>query len=348
MRRVVAESPRLCMPRQVGFVDKFSSGPLDGARPSRLECSTMGKTTPKPCTNVVDLVPELAELARTTVRLHPRQGDVPELGGSKFGGTFLWPADVPWPHCDESGPPDWWKSPPDWPGPQRRHGPLVPVLQLRGCDVPEMQFPPGTDLFQLLWCPLNHSEQLFRVKPFVFWRNSEQINTPLSVIPEPQDFDSDYVPKPCRLFFERVVEFPHISDLPGQIVEKIASLKLRKLMTEWMDDVTTIYEWDLSVCPSNKVGGYVAWLQDPQTPACVCGSKMEHLVTLTACEFGTGTERRWRAKEDGYVWALTRRRRWEKAAAIRDAAGLDHLGGNLYLFICRNCDDWPIQSVYQR
>jgi hypothetical protein len=36
--------------------------------------------------------------------------------------------------------------------------PLVPVLQLFSRDVPDLPFPSGTDLLQLLWCPDDHAE----------------------------------------------------------------------------------------------------------------------------------------------------------------------------------------------
>ncbi|MDX3232642.1 hypothetical protein [Streptomyces sp. ME19-01-6] len=33
-----------------------------------------------------------------------------------------------------------------------RRGATGPVLQLYAADVPDLPFPPGTDLLQLLWC----------------------------------------------------------------------------------------------------------------------------------------------------------------------------------------------------
>jgi hypothetical protein len=102
----------------------------------------MRRTTPKPCRDVLEVLPELAGRAVATVRFHPRPGRVPEPGASKFGGTFLWPRDEPWPVCDEH---------PDR-QPDEAEPILIPVLQLRAADFPELQFYAGTDLFQLLWC----------------------------------------------------------------------------------------------------------------------------------------------------------------------------------------------------
>src|SRR5207248_10991010 len=89
-------------------------------------------TTPPPCRDIAKLVPELAPFARTTTRLHPHRmpGERDPLD-SKIGGHFLWPAQEDWPMCPE------------------HHISYVPVLQLRQCDVPEIRFYLGTDLFQL-------------------------------------------------------------------------------------------------------------------------------------------------------------------------------------------------------
>jgi hypothetical protein len=57
-------------------------------------------TTPSPPVNVAELMPELAPLAKTTVRLNPRPGSAAQ-GASKIGGLFLWPKDEEWPRCEE-------------------------------------------------------------------------------------------------------------------------------------------------------------------------------------------------------------------------------------------------------
>src|ERR1044072_6491239 len=67
----------------------------------------MKLTTPKPPIDLLEVLPELADLRATAVRLHPRKGRLPNRYGSKLGGTFLWPADEPWPVCDERWPPSW-------------------------------------------------------------------------------------------------------------------------------------------------------------------------------------------------------------------------------------------------
>src|SRR5262249_20164871 len=91
-------------------------------------------TTPPPNVDV-EAIPDLAQLRKTTVRLHPRFGDEPALDQTKMGGSFLWPKDEPWPRCPD------------------HEVPYVTVLQLRAEQFPEIAFYPGTNLFQLLWCP---------------------------------------------------------------------------------------------------------------------------------------------------------------------------------------------------
>ncbi|WP_374213271.1 hypothetical protein [Streptomyces sp. G1] len=50
--------------------------------------------------DAVELFPQLAPLARTATRLHPRPGS-PTPHDSSIGGPLLWPAEEPWPHCDD-------------------------------------------------------------------------------------------------------------------------------------------------------------------------------------------------------------------------------------------------------
>ncbi|MFD8627899.1 hypothetical protein ACFV4E_29160 [Streptomyces hygroscopicus] len=51
---------------------------------------------PRPI-DVAAVSPQLAPLARTATRLHPRPG-APTWHDSSIGGPLLWPAEEPWPH----------------------------------------------------------------------------------------------------------------------------------------------------------------------------------------------------------------------------------------------------------
>ncbi|MGX1542420.1 hypothetical protein [Streptomyces adustus] len=59
------------------------------------------RTTPPRPVDVTAIFPELAPLARSAIRLHPRPG-APSAEESSVGGPLLWPADEPWPHCEAS------------------------------------------------------------------------------------------------------------------------------------------------------------------------------------------------------------------------------------------------------
>jgi hypothetical protein len=59
----------------------------------------MTRTTPPRSADVAVVLPQLAPLARSATRLHPRPGS-PTAGDSSIGGPLLWPADEPWPYCD--------------------------------------------------------------------------------------------------------------------------------------------------------------------------------------------------------------------------------------------------------
>lgn len=59
----------------------------------------MTRTTPPRPVDITTVFPQLAPLARTTTRLHPRPGPV-SMYDSSMGGPLLWPADEPWPRCD--------------------------------------------------------------------------------------------------------------------------------------------------------------------------------------------------------------------------------------------------------
>jgi hypothetical protein len=95
------------------------------------------------------------------------------------------------------------------------------------------------------------------------------------------------------------------------------------------------------VCPANKVGGYVHWVQFEGTPTCGCGRRMEHLLTLTANETtGYG-----RTERDRLRWMPMRDR---GRVDPRETTGVGFGDGCLYIFICRACPGWPIQAVSQR
>jgi hypothetical protein len=155
------------------------------------------KTPPRPV-DVEALFPEVVTYRREATRLHPRRGK-PDVRQSSVGGPLLWPAHEPWPHCMHAHSDDGLEPPPSDPVP------LVPVLQLYAADVPELPFPPGTNLLQLLWCPYDH-EPNYAPRPELRWRASD-INGPLLARPpRPTGAPGNTMPAPCVLHPERVIE----------------------------------------------------------------------------------------------------------------------------------------------
>jgi hypothetical protein len=291
------------------------------------------RTTQPPSHSVADAIPELADRARTTVRLHPRQEAEPPPDMSKLGGGVRWPAGERWPRCDLAH--QLWDSlqteePPD----DRAY---VPVLQLRRADVPELEFPPGTDVFQLLWCPSDHAGPLYVPVVRVFWWDASDLVDTIVPSPTPTTAPSNYIPRPCGLHPERVDEYPGIGELPRPLQEKIWA---------WGDaqGQSPLYQYLLSTAPGTKVGGYPNWFQDPQPQTCAAGHPMDHLVTISDTEFDGGTWPRWLAVEEADVWSGPTGQR----LAVQGAAGIDLGMGSVYVFICRMCPDRPIRQVYQR
>ncbi|MEU4881602.1 hypothetical protein OIE82_05060 [Streptomyces althioticus] len=214
-------------------------------------------TTPPRPFDVTALFPELAPLARTATRLHPRPGS-PTVHDSSVGGPLLWPGDEPWPYCDE--PHDSRASPevhtpddvrllrrvraaaaerlrldpeaPQWTAEERAtcerlanrpwfDGPisLLPVAQLYARDVP-FACPPGADLLQVLWCPFDH--ETATPKTALFWRSSATVTDVLDAPPEPPIVQRDcYLPEPCLLSPEQVTEYPDTAELEQELRDQL-------------------------------------------------------------------------------------------------------------------------------
>ncbi|MFF4981412.1 hypothetical protein ACFY3O_15335 [Streptomyces sp. NPDC001046] len=218
----------------------------------------MTRTTPARPLDITGPFPELAPLARTAVRLHPRAG-APTAADSSIGGPLLWPAAEPWPGCPEhTGP---WHRGLDPVGVRRRRRilaeawarpraeraellteeeraivdgateksripqdgpvPLVPVAQLYAADIPGLPCPEGADLLQVLWCPFGHGpDQLPSTE--LRRRTAADVVTPLGDVPQPSVIGDDgFLPEPCVLHPEQVTEYPAPHELPRQLAERI-------------------------------------------------------------------------------------------------------------------------------
>jgi hypothetical protein len=252
------------------------------------------RTTPPPAVDVAAAVPELKSLSKVTVRLHPRFGDEPKPDESKLGGRFHWPADEPWPALDDI--------------------PLVPVLQLRAEDgPPNFAFRPGTDLLQLLWGPRTE------LKPVIAWRKRAAVTGELAPYPDTSKANLDFVPVPCRVFPERVTEYPPSAILPPAVARAI-------------DLGTTRYDSQFAAASGTKVGGYPRWSSPADPPACAtCGWGMDYLLTVAGSEWDDAGRARWMPKEEA---GRTNSTGFQTAAGLK----LD----SVLVFVCRRCEHWPI------
>lgn len=248
----------------------------------------MSRSTPPRPVDVTVAFPELAPLARTATRLHPRPGSATPHDSS-VGGPLLWPADEPWPHCDDGH---------DGPGPVA----MVPVAQLYLRDVPLMRPPGSADLLQVLWCPFDH-EPDDRPLTALFWRSAAEVTDVLAVPPEPFAVEYDgYVPEPCLLAPEEITEYPNRMELSKELQQRLGDAS--RWQAVGLDDgylpAPSEFYWnELSNAPGWKVGGWTRWgLTDPVLRLCPsCGSAMDPLLTIASSEWNRNT-RSWIPYED--------------------------------------------------
>jgi hypothetical protein len=286
--------------------------------------------TPEAPVDLAKIVPEFARLAKTTVRLHPRSGTA-AVDHSKIGGLFLWPKGEAWPTPSDT---DLVR--------------LVPVLQLRKEDAPELGFPGGTDLFQLLWDP-RINESTFGPTPYAYWRKRADISDPIDVVPNPSNgiqVEDDNLPQPCIIHPERVTEYPDVFDVSDDMPELMAKLdaspelrQVAELDPEIFEEPNVVYQYLLSTCPGTKVCGYPEWKQSPQPQTCDCGGKMEYILTISYDEWDGGTWRRWLPIEE--------QERYINSSDVESSHLRTLFDANLNVFICRECPGWPIKGILQ-
>jgi hypothetical protein len=283
-----------------------------------------------------------------------------DIDGSRVGGAIRWPKQTPWPTCPE------------------HNTSLVPVMQLLRADVPQLGYPDGKDVFQLLWCPDDH-RVLLAPRPQVFWwRHDELADMPLA---DGGAAGRHVAPAPRQLHPEAVDELPSAFELDAKTVEK-----LDEWITTHLDEMlrrgeihdpaeaapdgardSITYQYQFSTAPGTKVGGHVQWHQEPEVPRCPKGHAMEHLLTIAAWEFDGASWWHWMPDEERAAKVgsgMTTKRLASGAviqryvsngqeprvrAAQEPSWGVDSLAdGSLYVFRCPVCNDHPIESVYQR
>lgn len=292
-------------------------------------------TTPTPPADIAAAVPALKRLARTAVRLHPRAGE-DERDASKIGGAFLWPRGRAWPSCETHG------------------CPLVAAVQLRKEDVPEVGFKRGTDLLQLLWCPRDHDPSFCPAVEAHWWKRAA-VRDPVDPPPPGPGAADIYLPRPCRIYPERVTDYPDASDLGRALEDRVEASGVRAAAVEHMgrkaadkwglpDDPMLMYQRWLGPADGTKVGGHPGWAQGPDHPKCRCGATMELMVTFDSLEFNGGTWGRWVPVQERDAISA----KYEVRTTVQKAAGVTIGDANsLYVFACRRCPSRPIRAFMQ-
>ena len=266
---------------------------------------------------------------RTTVRLHPRRGQDSDKTVSKLGGSIFWPRSEAWPFCEE------------------HNDVLIPVLQLRIEEFPELMLDGAGELFQLLWCPQDHERDGYCPVPKVYIRSFSDCSEALETAPKLKNPDEGAIPIPCLLNPERVTEYPSAYELSKQPLEKVAAWVDENITDPfWTQDEEgeSVYQYALSSAPGTKIGGYVDWIQNPEIPRCACGKDMDHLLTIASAEFDAGTYPRWMPVEEEHLWKVG----GDARRAAQMAAGM-YLGdmGSIYLFRCSICKPLKVRHVFQ-
>ncbi|MEU5536860.1 DUF1963 domain-containing protein [Streptomyces sp. NPDC020362] len=240
----------------------------------------MIRTTEAPSFDLAEAVAGMGPCARTTVRLHPRPG-APTCEDSHIGGPLLWPAREPWPRC----------AAPDC----DQYGgiPMVAVAQLKATDFPEIAFPAGADLLQILWCVGYHCCPQ-HAPCHVVWRRSADVTSTLEDPPVPDlegelpGFYESSIPRPCVLHPERITEYPWHEELPEDLWARLQAC----------DESRELYE-EVATAPGFKVGGSMDWsVSDMPALDCVtCGARTGLLLQVDSFE-GDG---RWCPLEDRHL-----------------------------------------------
>ncbi|MFI7357812.1 hypothetical protein ACIBTP_28310 [Streptomyces avidinii] len=302
----------------------------------------MSRTTPPRSVDVTAVFPQLAPLARPATRLHPRPGS-PTPHDSSVGGPLLWPADEPWPYCDElhglydSSVDEWHEGP----------NPMVPVAQLYVRDIPLLRPPGQADLLQVLWCPFEH-EPDYKPPTALFWRSSAEVTDIRAAPSGPSAVEYDgYLPKPCVLAPEQITEYPNHLELSKELQQQLEDWSRWREAGPGMDGSyapypESFYRSQLSVAPGWKVGGWPQWgFTDPVPRLCpACGTAMDALLTIASNEWDRNNHG-WVPYEDQALAAL------DDAAAANPPGVEVSRSNRLQLYVCPESPDHPHTDLIQ-
>jgi len=221
--------------------------------------------------------------------------------------------------------------------PQRAPSPLVAVAQLRVTDIRDLCPPGDADILQVLWCPNDHDIGAESYAPAVALRWRREAN--LAVVPDRPPSptvvgETAYLPRPCVLHPEQVVEYPWWQDLPAELGQQVRA---------WDLEHDGLYHRQLSTAPGWKVGGWPPWpTTDPVPMYCIsCAAPMRQLLQIDSGEWGD--PQRWRPLEEDHVDAATA----EYADAAEPTGVVVGRTGLYRIFHCPRCPDAPIRVDLQ-
>ncbi|MFE7632622.1 hypothetical protein ACFU7Z_01275 [Kitasatospora sp. NPDC057518] len=184
--------------------------------------------------------------------------------------------------------------------------PMIGLAQLYRRDVPDLpEGPDGCDLLQVFWCPFNaHGPNRYDFELHLHWRRSSEVGEVLTTQPQPLVVESDrFVPEPCVLHPEQVATYPFAGLLPEDLCARLDAWDEAQEEAARSTDGRSVqpigYQYDLSVPPGWRVGGFASWhATDPYPMDCqTCGTPMHLLLTIDSSEWDGGSGS-WKPLED--------------------------------------------------
>lgn len=177
--------------------------------------------------------------------------------------------------------------------------PLIGLAQLYRKDVPDLPAgPDDCDLLQLFWCPFDaHGPSGHGMLLDLRWRRSWEVAEAVTAPPQPQVVGFEgYVPEPCVLFPEQVATYPFAGLLPEDLCARIDAWEeaLEEEAEQSTEDDAAppaSYQYDVSIPPGWRVGGFASWhTTDPFPMNCpTCATPMRLLMTIDSSEWDGGS-----------------------------------------------------------
>ena len=214
-------------------------------------------------------------------------------------------------------------------------------------DVPHLRVPEQADMLQVLWCPFDHAEQQIP-QTALFWRSSTRLTDVVASPPQPVAVQHEgYVPQPCLIHPEQVTEYPAPLELEQGLREQVEQWSARQKAGAAPDSAydqaeSAFYQYELSVAPGWKVGGWAPWsFTDPHPLPCrSCGTPLEPLLTIASSEWD----------DSNHSWIPYEDRADATGEVYPDPARpslVSIAGFNLQLYVCPVSPEHPHAELLQ-